>query len=687
MSKKPKQETLAQVMLDVLMEKKLAFASSIIPEIFSDTDYKNRLHIDAISGVPGLGKTYWFEEKMVEQYLKWEASSRYVRHYVVYVAPTIRLLKQVKKSLSKKILARAKNSAKAEGYVRNQMRLVTAEGEDYPIQKTLNMSVEGGKTAHFTYSPLSTGGILFMTHAGFCNVESFPSIDKFVVYFDEARNCISQEKALLLTESEVLSLVNTFKITTYDGSKSIKYVKVEDAPSPRDAKTLLKSMKGMKALEGLSIILKKIANPRHSVFLYWSKPTQNDTLLRFYSIILPTHIFYGFKKVTIMSAFFRQSQMCHILKAPGLSKFPKVQFITEEVRKLSPKRSDYLGVRLNSLTIVPLRMSPKRIIPASDSYGEGIREYTDVLTVNHLTRDILAHKDDAARLVQILKECDYRNKLYTLRTVGHFRYSKDQSEGLSDSIRHVMERLDAEGLLDRICWDPIEWYAKTAYKIIKSWPHLQDKKEKPLAVLNTSLVQGLKSQSLDSFKKKFDGYEYISPKSNGMNCYMEKQTLAFLGAFNPPPDVIDFYQSIIPTYDFTSDSVIDICIQSIGRLSLRDAHSTKPNLVVVPTYDAAVLIRERFLSEYPNSEITIDTRFAKKFKMVVPKYKPYLKPTQIYAGGHTAERNRLRSKRAYLKRRLSNASKADAVRIEKQLENIRQAMDALKLQAQVRHED
>ncbi len=637
------------------------------------------LTINFISGIPGLGKTHYFESLMTDEITSALNLGQKLKNYTVYVAPTIKLLRQVCNSLKTKILEACSDKKAARTFCDTQLLVIdSSNSSDLNVASHLSLVVNGGSQRSFSYKPLREGSVIFLTHKAFCDVIDFPQASKFRVFFDEARNCITQEKKIFLSKDELGELLSRFKITTYDDS-SPSFVKIEDAPSPNDAKTFINSLKGRASWKNLISILNKVANPRQEVYLMRAKKTLDDLSqsMEFYSLMMPTKVFHGFKEVTIMSAFFSSSQMFHLLKYHGHN--IRMNNITDRVLNHASERHGALHKRLDSLVIVPIRKSP---VHHNMPDAVPVRDYNDVLTTQHLTREVLCSVEVAEELIECLAKSGYRKNIYVLREAYARQQMQQSTTGISSDAVSVLRLLEEKGILDKIRWNPLLWYADTAYKIVSTWPGLskKQKRKKQIAVLNNSLASHYRTSLPAEVKSNVDGFHYISAKSNGMNCYMDKQALAFLGAFNPTPDLIAFYKRMLPTYDFTSDGIIDICIQSIGRLSLRDASSDLPNLVVVPTSDMAILIRKKFRQVYSESHIKIDMRFAKKLNMVVPRYTPDVVAQRRYSEKDINERNRLKQKRYRLQKKLAQSKLSNREKVLNEISQINSQIQSLRLQ-------
>lgn len=615
----------------------------------------SQLRINYVSGLPGLGKTHWLVQKLIKEFLDSSTRDSYL---TVYVAPTIKLLKQFRHDL----LSSKQLTEQQQERLASRIYLVdSTSGGRSSVTQTLEVIIKGGTTSNGNLLyPLAKGSIVLVTHKLFVDTPEFPNSKQFRVFFDEARNCITQESKIILSKEEITELFRRFTIERIKPTNP--FVKVIDAPSPNDARSFITALKSRKGhnWDSLVSILQKIANPRQDVYLVAIGEFNPSKPMAFYSIVLPTKIFEGFREVTVMSAFFKDSQMYHLLERYSDHRLV-LKDITSEVINYAPTRVRKLFGRLNDLIIAPLVKSPVEY--RWDSGTKMERLHSDMLTSQHLTRDFLVPKQLSLKLTSLLASLNYGYKPYNLRKANelltegkHYEVPKLQSAVL----RKVMSA-DEDNEIE---WNPLLWYAKSALEVINSWPFL-NRRSPPLAVINKAVGQSYFTRIPEAVKSAIPEFRYISSKSNGMNCYIESNAMAFLGAFNPTPDLISFYREILPNYDFSKDGVIDICIQSLGRLAIRDADSNTPVLLVVATSDIAWQIKDKFGLEGKGIKISsaaIDHYDYTSFRYT-PKEGTLVAHNRLYNPDDVKEVHRLTVRKSRLNQQLAEAKvKKDATK-------------------------
>lgn len=494
--------------------------------------------IDYISAIPGVGKTKWAVSRLLSLVQTKEAIG-------VYVAPTIDLLKEVHRYLE----------ASLAGDDLKRIRVFHSNTGSYgAISNSIKAALEGKPDSMGrTYKKVKSGDILLITHASFMNLRSFPRSDEVELLFDEARKCVTQSKAITFDNKEqksVLSKVLEFK--DLEGS-TFKLAKIKVSKS--EYLKLMKTVKWERRVrQAVDVFVRSAANPRLETYVLTGAKS-----LSMFEVVLPSKLFDGFKHVTLMSAYFEDSQMFHLLKLKGTP-------MCDVSRVAIPnylKRSEAIDARYRDVSIVPL-LTQSSALSLGQLHGFLISK---------------AHVELIERLAEL--GFDTKGKLNVLKS---YVLDEDKYE-LDDKALAALQLLKDNHRY--FSFDPMAWFLKQSAKIIKFWNQsLKDKNAKPpLLIVNKAYEAKAESEA--------PTYKVIPTSVHGLNKYYEHSVVVFLAAINPSPAMYRFYQHFLPNYDVEVDHVADVCVQCVCRSSVRDTKATKPTLVLVPDRRVASLLAQK----------------------------------------------------------------------------------------------
>ncbi len=496
--------------------------------------------INYISVNPGVGKTHYVINELAKGILTKTQIS-------IYVAPTVKLLEQVQADLRKKI----------PKSLHGKVIVFKQEAGD-----TVAAAVKAFLTGDTSFSGLKKteepqGSVLLMTHAGFLTLPSYiPRQGLIHLFFDEARKCVAEKNRVQLKgirQALALSKVCS-SIQAVTGAEQFKRIWCPDDAYQQLVKANKINELGFdsKQLRAIKPYLDTASNLRFDVYFRYDVKT-NVPSLNFFELIVPSKIFDDFKKVTLMSAFFEDSQMYHLLKYTN-----KVELvnITEKIKTFEDRISD-IQDRYEKVDIVALT------------------KHTKVLTLSNLTSGMLVNRSLKEASTKFL-DLNLNNKksIYILK-VHLDRPGENVVEG---NYKEALSLIKKNPTLVEL--NPLDWYITRSLAVIKKWKSRYRLNGKPLLFTNSSFQKTLFDETNPLEINK--NWELLTTSVHGLNTFSNRNAAVFLAAINPSPSLIEFYKHVFPGYDFEADHVADVCIQCISRTSVRNTDCVDRVLVVVP---------------------------------------------------------------------------------------------------------
>lgn len=611
-----------------------------------------------IDAMPGAGKTEFFVNQAVKL-----LNSRNPGYILVYVAPTISLLwesytrikkhKDFEGATSKRVHLVATPSAIDEIARGSLDCVVVRERPRKVINYLLGLSKScGSLSADEVPSPVSVGDILLTTHESFVQVShsdrtggDYAILKQAHVIFDEARHCVLESRSLKDVSNEsLLNLRMCFEFShehlegahqgwhVYSLRAAPSKDKMKEVFRVRNWRTIPASLRALRqAVETYS------DSGRASVFMMTNvdaiKLLSSDTrnaCVNLYTLLRPTGLFNHYKSVTLTSAFFKDSQMYHFLKADGHCfedlrdrNLPELASIYE--RDLQLRQALSKRLRVGTL-----------LAPTENKYSR--QGYRNSLTSNLLESGLVYD----CRLTKYLEK--YLDpSLHSHEIVGRLAAG-----------RSVSKNKKFEDTLRKYAHPPLWLLIREAADIIeRAWEQgvaprprsAQDYKRLALLVLNVShkiwapkkipfskVVRKLykdgqlvnRYSSLDSIDCVYSAEDrqviqstgsewekllrrelfvqspdrkFLIPPSNrlhGINLYSEVNAFVHLAALNPSPQLISFYKVLLgPEYDIDQDHSIENLVQMLYRTSLRNANATSKVLMIVPYKAQAELLQAK----------------------------------------------------------------------------------------------
>lgn len=464
--------------------------------------------------------------------------------YFMYVAPSSALLREVQNYL-RRLVPSDKHSL---------IELIDSKSGARRVVSRINDRLNGVTSKFGTEGPAPVGTVLLITHAAFLLLKSIPQSSKIHLIFDEARKCITQHVGLSLTDEQRTKVFKWFNMSSVNATFYKATAKLDpDVVRDKIKKLKLRSDVTDRLLE----LVEATENPRLEVFL--SKDTKADT----FEVILPSILFDGFKSVTLMSAFFEDSQMYHLLKKRKVA----MTDITEVSLQNYRYRTSKIKERYSKIDLVTLCPDVDTVLSKAKLSGM-------LVSLEHESKIFKAL--NAIGVYSVKDLIELRNKL---KTPGFKPNSKVQrfKDAWTKNPNHLV-------------LNPADWLVHAAAQSIQSWAKRNKLVHKPLVVLN--------AKQRDLFTPKLPQFHVETTNLHGLNEYQGHNVVAFLAAVNPSKKMVSFYNKYLPGYDQAKDHVAEVCVQCVCRISIRDIKAKARALVIVPDNGIATLLSHK-LSNRP----------------------------------------------------------------------------------------
>lgn len=496
--------------------------------------------IHYISQVPGIGKTRWALRSMVKRILKGD-------EICFYVAPTVDLLMQVRRDLIKRLLKAGMTKEDAE-YVPYVLTADSIENRSTIVDASRKAFVDSSGPR--SYKPIEIGRVVFMTHAGFYRVplDVLSKVrENSVVFFDEAKREVDKGVTLRMSSKANRLFRSLFRLRTIGDGKYSQALPSTSSDEKREAiyQRLIKSLNA-KQISLVRGIIEDIMNPRLYVYI-------SSTGNTFYSVSTPGDIFTDFKRAYIMSAYFENSQMFHLL---SLDRSLTLIDYTPKIKNIQA-RIDEIHARYRKVIIQPLT------------------DNQSVLSKNQLN-GFMIPTEHIPRMKELLDE--YQPSVADLRFIKRALCFKNVIKS-----QRLKELTDAFRELE-VNHEPIEWYLDFSVSVCKAWAKKKNiKYAKPLTFVNTNCESVATSKNLP----------LCSIGSRGSNAYSNYHSVLFMAAVNPDNQHRNFLKALLgDAYSTERDFVVDTCLQAINRCSIRDTRCNEPVLIIVPDLRLAEYVKE-----------------------------------------------------------------------------------------------
>jgi hypothetical protein len=516
------------------------------------------IDIRYIAAPPGTGKTKAAVEYMRRHIIR-GVNGKDVG-YVFYVAPTIALLDQT--------IAYLKERLKGKKYRNRIHRCVSSKQQSKSVKERILELLDGRVESTMVERSFGNGSILFITHPAFVELDWHSSFEKTVVLFDEARKWAEMTNSIKLTPEVERFFDKLFITKPVEDKKRLARILPRNVPHNQLAK-LIKTKGQGRAFNALEELYSNLTSSTVRMKIYRTivGNSMGKTMVR---IKWPSDPFRGFKRVYIMSADFRNSQMYHLLCKDGHE--PKK--VTEEFMNKYLK-----GGYFQALETITKRHDHLVLAPLLDS--------STMPSLNLVRRGMVVPKERMLEFLKVLEQMEISSQ--ELKELSMFMQSPESIGAEPDQRQRKLLRY----MSDIGCkLEVLKWEVNAATKIAKRW-FSKNRIRKP----DGSPIPGLllvNKDYRDAIPVPDSDLRYFDVgKVEGRNDFIKCNMVVFLAGINPAPALKDVMAIEIPNYNPDDDYVVDKAIQCLGRGNIRDHASKEPMLAIVATSYLAERIADR----------------------------------------------------------------------------------------------
>ena len=516
-----------------------------------------------LDSLPGTGKTRYFLKE----------ARKPTEDLIFYVSPTHLLLDQVYADLlSTEGLSRGEHPVEEERIYRfnGSASLGMFRVRDH-VLRILDGGVDDSGAER---PPAPPGSIFLLTHECFLRLPLLKRQKEIRVYFDEARKLvINKEEPLRFRKGQDLE---SFKdaLRQYGfpvpGTPFIRFsvpLRVSAAVSAKRASDKFSESRAQ--FNTLVDVFQMASNPRLDLYVY-VREDEHRSEYRFQEIIVPRRLFEGYKYVLLLSAYFPDSQMFHLLEAEGETPINLMRENQNLFNRFDNRSSD-IRFRFSAVTIILLTDDSSKV--SRTRYEGSLMVKSEHLNwLKTVQQELMNSGKDLRSAVQRIRQTEKN----TIR-MGQ--------PPLSPAEIRLQEFFEKTGTHRSV----ISWYMNSALRVIRK---LGDRViNKPILVLNNAETRYLHENQPEDV----DTFHQISAFCNGINEHQESNTIVYLSAINPHPRMVRLFKIIMPKYDPDRDHAADSCVQAITRLSVRDSESIDRVYVVLPDRGLADLLLDKMM--------------------------------------------------------------------------------------------
>lgn len=623
--------------------------------------------LEVMDALPGAGKTRYFILQAREL-----LETPNPKFNLLYVAPTKALLEEVMESLTKTMLPHARNKRIHTVWYRDDL------GSDVSrIFGKGSISEVGGNTVSdqlgeliYGAKAISLGSVILTTYSAFLRVRPVSSGDpvrKIWVFFDEARKCLGLRQLMPIRPNSLLPLFKLYspKIYSKEYPKGWVAFKFTQKANPKEAKEIAYTSGPESGLHSVINYLQTVDYVRTSQYILVDTTNMNliytkeeDGLYRvsvsksksitanlktrnipIFPFMKPNHMFDGYGRVTILSAYFRQSQMYHMLRQDN---YKMINMVNPSARdmdtirtkkswrdtyknsgKLLKQRSDLLRDSIESrLRIVPIlsaedpdnievSLANRKLTKRLLTYGlivprkilKQARAMVKESGINYLSKDALIHlwnfycvfdnpnrerpsKEEYRKLCKTNPTFVLTKNLYVLLKPYMLNEDGEPRSPLSVLIKEAVTRLDKVAPFTMNNGLPLT-VLNSRTKPIPYMPYVRS--GKTMSVWRKPLIDDTLQIERDKWDQRVldiaDG-----PYLNGLNRWMEGRIFIHFAALNPSTDILRLYAKALPEYNPEHDHLLENLMQTVYRTNLRSWDGTKPVYMAVSHEEVALAL-------------------------------------------------------------------------------------------------
>lgn len=424
------------------------------------------------------------------------------------------------------------------------------------------------------------GSVILVSHEALLSLPRGKIAHRTHLFFDEARKCITDEMSVVVPAEMIKTFISEFGVVREKKIKNSEYsvCSLTCTPNKRSMDEMFVRYKSeAMILANLKDLLDKYigVNGRERFEVKLLLPdTGTGGILRLFVFLRPVTLFEGFDTTTFLAAYFKDSQMYHLLRQGGY----EFEMLTDDLAKPVLERSRRLQMQAEKRlrAFVLCNNFPRAVLTRNalecDVAVPG--NYHTTITPSEFIR--VEPKGNLGTFAAPLMWTLLREALVRLKdapTVGLPIMVKNRASTVwfgrfnpSKSLELIMRRAHTKDSSIQEKGDvanvPLYW---REYLDSRLSPH---SKQRKVEVLQQVLLHGL-------------------------NKYKDRNTVIHLAALNPSPSIVQFYKSYIPEYNYDADYTIDNVVQTLYRTSLRDPASTEQVNLAVATEGTILLLESK----------------------------------------------------------------------------------------------
>lgn len=545
------------------------------------------------SVLPGTGKTKWAIDELLTN-----LSER--QQIIIYVAPTVVLLEEV----NSKLKAKSKASDHAHIYpVYGSALKDNAASVGHHLELLL---IGGVDRFHNAYRPIKHGVVL-CTHEGFTRMRHDGHNDlmqarlRTRIIFDEARKCTMNVKKFTMPKDIADTLFKKhLQIEDYSQvplDNVYRPMKVLTSNQEDLHNLFAKNKQLRKTYSDLSDYLESAASGATKVYaaIAYTYSNKENLFAILHTMLVPYKLFYGWADVVLLSAFFENSQMYHMLSQNDFGSEVRGEDESKKAYLLRLRKLTLASTPINLVDITSSVVNPKRVEVVKKRYAQ--------TSITYLSPDVTFSKRHLDQSVMVgtkaldTLDSDFRSRCrelggsVTLRSILNIaqRDSTEHFEAAPKFKALIKEIASLPGLVKQ--YTPLQWYARASIYISNQW-YLKNKKE--VQAVPITCNAGFNQQYVKeiSLAAPTDSWVSMPFQSHGLNTFKGYDTIAFLATLNPKPEVKAIMHQLCPDYDPDLDYTLDQCIQSSTRCSIRDTKSKSKPLIIVVDNNLAAAVKK-----------------------------------------------------------------------------------------------
>lgn len=551
------------------------------------------------SVLPGVGKTHWAIGQIVEHVQQKTG-------VLLYVAPTTRLMSEVYDSVVPKLGPKC----------RKKVHLITSDQHRNSVVSQLKLVLNGGIDQYgATVKPDNKGSVCIISHECFMRIPFgydsndlpvFPNRDKIKVIFDEARKCVMSDFSVELPINTLRKLAKiipnigremsrasdpSYGLDIPEGAEdNERYIHLEvERFDNAEFDSIFAGNRYLrtKVRERLRRVLSTAYGK--SVRVYASMNRREDTMhMALHLVLVPANLFFGWKSVILLSAFFEHSQMYHLLDT-----------MSRRNRQYSRRRIQAPSVELERVDNL---VNPEREAKMREHYKKASVTYIfndTQLTSNKLRNgvpvattgfDEQQFVEDFHKLLRTRKH-NLTTKARELTLRGAIQMMQDAETGRIKPTKYdkrlfrLLRTLPAADLAT----SPVAFMASAARFLSERWQEKHEYPVRPLPIcmnVDPSYTRDVEAEIGDP-NEVSGNWVKVPFAAHGLNTFKTYNTIAFLACVNARPAVVSYMAHVAPTYRPKLDHTLDQAIQVLTRSCVRDLNSKEAPLLIVTDKELA----------------------------------------------------------------------------------------------------